>query len=135
MGGADITSTAYTGGVINIPSVTGNVEITAIATKTATYTNLFSPTDTDFADAIIAILTLIGKIYSAVRKMSKEFVIIKEHTEENYLNNLRLVIMSPDMPIGERLSAGEKYINAHGNGEVKAFYKKLQKEYLESEET
>ncbi|MEE1319777.1 MAG: hypothetical protein UHD05_09705 [Ruminococcus sp.] len=86
------------------------------------------------AGAIIAILTLIGKIYSAVRKMSKEFVIIKEHTEENYLNNLRLVIMSPDMPIGERLSAGEKYINAHGNGEVKAFYKKLQKEYLESEE-
>lgn len=52
MGGADITSTAYTGGVINIPSVTGNVEITAIATKTATYTNLFSPTDTDFADAV-----------------------------------------------------------------------------------
>ena len=86
------------------------------------------------AGAIIAILTLIGKIYSAVRKMSKEFVEMKEHNKENYLNNPRLVIMSPDMPIGERLSAGEKYINAHGNGEVKAFYKKLQKEYLESEE-
>ena len=86
------------------------------------------------AGAITAIITLIGMVYHTVRKMSKEFVEMKEHNKENYLNNLRLVIMSPDMPIGERLSAGEKYINAHGNGEVKAFYKKLQKEYLESEE-
>lgn len=87
------------------------------------------------AGAITAIITLIGMVYHTVRKMSKEFVEMKEHNKENYLNNLRLVIMSPDMPIGERLSAGEKYINAHGNGEVKAFYKKLQKEYVESEET
>lgn len=86
------------------------------------------------AGAIIAILTLIGKIYSAVRKMSKEFVIIKEHTEENYLNNLRLVIMSNEMPIEERLNAGEKYVKLGGNGQIKAFYKKLQKEYVESEE-
>ena len=86
------------------------------------------------AGAITAIITLIGMVYHTVRKMSKEFAEMKEHNKENYLNNLRLVIMSPDMPIGERLSAGEKYINAHGNGEVKAFYKKLQKEYLESEE-
>lgn len=42
--------------------------------------------------------------------------------------------MSPDMPIGERLRADEKYISAHGNGEVKAFYKKLQNEYIESED-
>ena len=86
------------------------------------------------AGAITAIITLIGMVYRTVRKMSKEFVEMKEHNKENYLNNLRLVIMSPDMPMGERLIAGEKYINAYGNGEVKAFYKKLQKEYLESEE-
>lgn len=33
MGGVDITSTVYSGGVINISSVTGNVVITAIASK------------------------------------------------------------------------------------------------------
>ena len=86
------------------------------------------------AGSITAILVLVGMIFSKLKKILNMFNEMKEHTEENYLNNLRLVIMSPDMPIGERLIAGEKYINAHGNGEVKAFYKKLQKEYLESEE-
>ena len=35
MGGVDITSTCYSNGVINIPSVTGNVEIFAAAAKSA----------------------------------------------------------------------------------------------------
>lgn len=60
------------------------------------------------------------------------FYEIKQHTEENYLNNLRLVIMSEEMPIEERLCAGEKYIKAGGNGQVKAFYKKLQENYLKN---
>ncbi len=85
------------------------------------------------AGAITAILVLIGMIFSKLRKIIKMFNQIKDHTEENYLNNLRLVIMSSEMPIGERLSAGEKYIKSNGNGEVKAFYKKLQNEYIESE--
>ena len=43
MGGTDITSSAYSNGVINISSVTGNVVITATATEIViepTYTNL-----------------------------------------------------------------------------------------------
>lgn len=44
MGGTDITSTAYTAstGAISIASVTGDVMITAVATKVVTYTNLVS---------------------------------------------------------------------------------------------
>ena len=44
MGGTDITSTAYTAssGIISIASVTGDVTITATATKNVTYTNLVS---------------------------------------------------------------------------------------------
>lgn len=86
------------------------------------------------AGAITAILVLIGRVLSKLRKIIKMFNTLQEHTEENYLNNLRIIIMSPDMPMGERLNAGEKYIKAGGNGEVKAFYKKLFQEYLESEE-
>ncbi len=86
------------------------------------------------AGAITAILVLVGMIFSKLRKIIKMFNEIKENTEENYLNNLRLVILSPDMPIGERLSAGEKYIKSNGNGEVKAFYKKLQNEYIKRED-
>lgn len=48
MGGTDITSTAYTAstGVISIASVTGDIVITAAATKNVTYTNLV-PTAVD----------------------------------------------------------------------------------------
>ena len=48
MGGTDITSTVYTAstGVISIASVTGDVTITAVATKIVTYTNLV-PTAVD----------------------------------------------------------------------------------------
>lgn len=52
MGGADITATAYTAstGVISIASVTGDVVITAAATKDVTYTNLV-PTAVDSSGA------------------------------------------------------------------------------------
>ena len=52
MGGVDITSTAYTAstGVISIASVTGDVVITATATKDVTYTNLV-PTAVDSTGA------------------------------------------------------------------------------------
>nr|DAO00145.1 MAG TPA: putative phosphohydrolase [Caudoviricetes sp.] len=52
MGGVDITSTAYTAstGVISIASVTGDVTITAAATKDVTYTNLV-PTAVDSTGA------------------------------------------------------------------------------------
>lgn len=39
MGGVDVTSNVYANGVINIPSVTGAVVITAVATYVAKYTN------------------------------------------------------------------------------------------------
>ena len=52
MGGTDITSTAYTAstGAISIASVTGDVTITAVATKIVTYTNLV-PTAVDSSGA------------------------------------------------------------------------------------
>lgn len=39
MGGTDVTASVYANGVINIPSVTGDVVITAVATYVAKYTN------------------------------------------------------------------------------------------------
>ena len=90
------------------------------------------------AGAITAILVLFSKVFSKsitkFREFIKKFDKLQEHTEENYLNNLRIIIMLPEMPIGERLNAGEKYIKAGGNGEVKAFYKKLLQSYLEGGE-
>lgn len=46
---------------------------------------------------------------------------LKEHSHENYLGIKRLTVMSHDMPIGERIIAGNDYIKAGGNGEVKHY--------------
>ena len=46
MGGTDITASVYSNGTINIPSVTGNISITASATKKTSYTNQI-PISTD----------------------------------------------------------------------------------------
>lgn len=53
----------------------------------------------------------------------KEISTIKEHCFENYMSGLRLTIMSEEMPLGERIVAAHKYIDAGGNGEVKKFIK------------
>ena len=46
---------------------------------------------------------------------------MEEHCRENYLMALRLTIMNKDMPLGERISAGYKYLEAGANGEVKKY--------------
>lgn len=46
---------------------------------------------------------------------------LKEHSKENYLGIKRLTVMSHDMPIGERIVAGNDYIKAGGNGDVKHY--------------
>jgi hypothetical protein len=48
MGGVDITSTAYNNGTVSIAKVTGDIVITASATKKAAYTNLADPTSADW---------------------------------------------------------------------------------------
>lgn len=61
----------------------------------------------------------------------KEVEKISRHTHENYMRELQIIIMSDEMPLGERLCAGEEYIREGGNGEIKAKYKLLQHEYEE----
>ena len=48
MGGTDITSSVYSNGIINIANVTGNIVITATATKKLAYTNLADPSSSDW---------------------------------------------------------------------------------------
>lgn len=51
----------------------------------------------------------------------KDIPSIKEHCYENYLTGLRLTVMNNEMPLGERIVAGQKYIDAGANGEVKKY--------------
>lgn len=52
MGGSDVTSSVYSGGVITIPAVTGDIVITATATEIVEepYTNLFDKNGSGFSD-------------------------------------------------------------------------------------
>ena len=58
---------------------------------------------------------------------TKQLKKIQEHAAENHLTGLRLTIMSGDMPMSERLIAGEKYVAEGGNGDVKRYYNELKK--------
>lgn len=87
----------------------------------------------EYADGIIklaAVLSALGviflaikKIFKAINSVTKDLRDLKEHSNENYMSLLRLTIMSSEMPIGERIVAGHKYLENGGNGEVKQFLK------------
>lgn len=74
----------------------------------------------------VTVLTGFGvKVYKFIRKWDTWIDEQKEHSLDNYLSILRLTIMSHDMPLSERIAAGEKYCKCGGNGEVKHKYEEL----------
>ena len=77
-----------------------------------------------------AVITALGIIYGIVSKwvegkseLKDTLEELKEHSAENYMNTLRLTIFSSDMPIGERIAAGVKYLENGGNGDTKKYLK------------
>ena len=65
----------------------------------------------------------------ATKKLEDKVDKLVEHDEDQYLSILRLTIMSEEMPITERIIAGEKYVKKGGNGEVKKYYQKMLEEH------
>ena len=55
------------------------------------------------------------------KKLEEKVDKLVEHDNEQYLSLLRLTIMSNEMPIGERIVAGHKYLERGGNGDVKKY--------------
>lgn len=81
---------------------------------------------------IASLLTALGviiatatRVYKFIRKWEKWVEEQTEHNLDNYLSIKRLTIMSQEMPLSERIAAGEKYIKYGGNGEVKHKYEEL----------
>lgn len=71
--------------------------------------------------AVVTIVTVAVKVIKFFTNLAKDIKEMKEHTHDNYMGVLRLTIMSSDMPIGERMVAASKYLDANGNGDVKQF--------------
>ena len=88
--------------------------------------------------SISVILTAIVTAYKFIRKWDKWVKQKDKHDIEQYVQILRLVIMTPEMPLTERISAGDTYVNElHRNGAVKQKYnellQKFKTEHLEGE--
>lgn len=81
--------------------------------------------------ALTVIFTFIVTAYKFIRREEKWRERKDRHDRENYLNILRLVIMSEEMPLSERIAAGDKYISLGGNGAVKHKYQELLKQLEE----
>ena len=81
------------------------------------------------AGAIAAMVAAARKIIAPIKDMHAKINKIAEHDHEQYLSILRLTVMSPEMPVSERLIAGKKYIDAGGNGDVKHYYENLVREH------
>ena len=76
--------------------------------------------------AIAVIVTTLVTAYRFIKKWDKWVAEKDAHDKENYKAILRLVIMTPEMPLSERIEAGDTYVNKlGGNGGVKQKYKEL----------
>ena len=82
--------------------------------------------------AIGVIITAIVTAYRFIRKWDKWCKDKDAHDRENYKAILRLVIMTPEMPLSERIEAGDIYVNKlNGNGGVKQKYNELLAKFAE----
>ena len=70
-----------------------------------------------------------AKQMEKVDEVSKKVDTLVQHDKDQYLSILRLTIMSEEMPVSERIIAGDKYIKSGGNGDVKSYYQKMLEEH------
>jgi hypothetical protein len=70
---------------------------------------------------VIKFWNAINKVIDIIAGFEKDLKDLKDHTDENYMALLQLKIMSNEMPIGERIIAGRKYLDRGGNGDIKKF--------------
>ena len=76
--------------------------------------------------SITIILTAVVTAYKLISKWDKWVKQKDKHDIHQYVQILRLVIMTPEMPLSERIAAGDTYVNElHRNGAVKQKYNEL----------
>ena len=86
--------------------------------------------------ALTTIITAAITIYKLVRNMEKRYEKINDNFEKindnmkhTELSVLRLIVINDNMPLEERVNAGERYVNKGGNGSIHALYDVLRKQY------
>lgn len=83
---------------------------------------------------ISAIGILIGaliKLYTFIKKVDTKFENYEETIKQNTISILKLALLDENLPISDRLHAGEQYLALGGNGYGKIVYEKILKQYEE----
>lgn len=82
-----------------------------------------------YLSVIIALGGTLWKLSRPLKEIVQRLDRMEQYQHNDYMSTLRLTIMSEEMPMEERLAAGEKYVNEGGNGAVKARYHLMIEEY------
>ena len=83
--------------------------------------------------AIMGIGAFLYKTYSFFRNLEDKYDEMNDTIKQNTIYILKIAIMSEEMPLVDRIHAGEAYIAAGGNGMVKKKLNQLIEEYEERE--
>ena len=75
--------------------------------------------------ALSVIGGVVGKFARPIKTILDKMERMEKYQTENYIATLRLTIMAEEMPLEERIAAGDKYIELGGNGAVKHKYEQL----------
>lgn len=89
---------------------------------------------TSIGAVITALITIEKRTKGAITKWLLQSVLdkldsIDKRVDKLELNDLKQIIMNDNIPISERIIAGDRYISLGGNGEIKAHYKVLAERY------
>ena len=130
MGGVDITSTAYSSGTVSIPSVTGNIVITATAVLaaqsiTATYTQSGTVYDTDSLDSLKADLVVTANYAGGTSETVTDYTLSGTLTEGTSVITVTYsgltttfnVTVSAITPLGVMTGKGSTWASFTDNGD------------------
>ena len=84
--------------------------------------------------ALSIIITFLLKIYTFFSTLEKKYEEMNTTLKQNNMYILKLTVMNTDMPLVERIGAGEKYLSNGGNGLIRQKYEELLEEYERREQ-
>lgn len=90
----------------------------------------------DLIIKVAALITAAATCFALVKQIHKAVKWVEhlaQQSDENVLSILRLTIVSTEMPMSERIAAGDRYIKLGGNGAVKHLYQSLVDENAKDE--
>lgn len=79
--------------------------------------------------ALTVISTTCFKVYIFFRNLEKKYDEMNDILQNNTLYILKMAVLDEQLPLTDRLHAGELYMDLGGNGAVKKKYQELLKEY------